>query len=70
MHQGIFEKIIGRAATDAQFRKKILEDPEIALAEYNLTKEQITAVRAIPIDALEKLAESIGESFTKAQSLP
>ena len=68
MYQGLLEKIIGRAAMDLQFRKKMLEDPEAALEEYNLTKEQIVALKGIPTDALEKFAHKLSKTMGKGIS--
>ena len=64
----ILEKIIGRAAMDPQFRRRIMEDPEAAFEEYRLTEEQISALKTIPMDALERFAHrlmrSMGENLT------
>ena len=57
------EKIIGRAAMDAQFRRKMIEDPVVAFKEYHLTDEQISAIKAIPADALERFASQLAESI-------
>ena len=69
MRRGILEEIIGRAAMDIQFRREMLEDPETAFEEYELTAEQIAALKAIPADALERFAhrliESIGKEITR-----
>ena len=59
------EKIIGRAATDSQFRRRIIEDPRAAFREYDLTAEQVSAIRAIPTDALEKFAQQLMNSIGK-----
>ncbi len=55
------EEIIGRAATDLRFRKKMFEDPETAFEEYNLTEKQIKALKSISTDALEKFAHQLTE---------
>ena len=69
VRRGILEEIIGRAAMDTRFRREMLEDPETAFEEYELTAEQITALKAIPADALERFAhrliESIGKEITR-----
>ncbi len=57
------ERIIGRAAMDLKFRKRMFEDPEIAFQEYDLTQEQITALKAIPTDALERFACQLTKSI-------
>ena len=41
MYREPLERIIGRAAMDLKFRKRMFEDPEIAFQEYDLTQEQI-----------------------------
>ena len=38
---------------------------EKALQEYDLTQEQITALKTIPIDALEKFAHQLTKSTEK-----
>ena len=65
MPLGKLERILGRAATDSEFRKQMLEKPEAALREYDLTPEQISALKAIPSDALEKFASKITEILGK-----
>ena len=69
MDRGILEEIIGRAAMDIQFRREMLENPETALEDYKLTAEQITALKTISADALEKFAhrlvESVGKGITR-----
>jgi hypothetical protein len=62
----ILEKIIGRAAMDSKFRRRMIKDPERALREYDLTEEQILAIKAIPTDALEKFAHRLMRSIGKA----
>ena len=59
------EKIIGRAAMDPQFRHRMAEEPEVALKEYSLTEEQITAIKAIPTDALERFSLQLMGSIGK-----
>ena len=65
MHRGILEEIIGRAAMDIRFRQEMLENPETALEEYKLTAEQITALKTISADALERFAHRLVESVGK-----
>jgi hypothetical protein len=60
-----FERIIGRAAIDPQFRRRMIEDPEVAFEEYDLTAEQLSALKTISADALEKFAHQLMESIGK-----
>jgi ribosomally synthesized peptide len=64
------ERIIGRAAMDLGFRKKMFENPEKALEEYNLTEEQVMALKAISTDALEKFAHKLGQSIEEGRREP
>jgi len=59
------ERIIGRAAMDLKFRKRMFEDPETAFQEYDLTQEQVTALKTIPTDALERFAHQLTKSIEK-----
>ncbi|MBW1804191.1 MAG: Franean1_4349 family RiPP [Deltaproteobacteria bacterium] len=68
MFRETLEKIIGRAAMDAQFRQRMIENPEVAFKEYNLTEEQILAIKAIPADALEKFASQLTKIIGRDQS--
>ena len=50
---------------DLTFRKKMFEDPETALEEYNLTQDQIVALKTISTDALERFAHQLTKSIGK-----
>jgi hypothetical protein len=63
MSRDVLEKIIGRAAMDSKFRRGIVEDPERTLEEYELTVEQVAAIKAIPMGALEKFAHKLMEAL-------
>ena len=68
MYRDILERIIGRAAIDSDFRRMIIENPDEAFKEYDLTEEQISALKNIPIDALEKFARQLTESIKKGRT--
>ena len=61
MSREVLEKIIGRAAIDPRFRSRMLESPEMALEEYQLTEQQMAAIKRISKDALEKFAHQLME---------
>jgi len=61
----ILEEIIGRAAMDPEFRRRMIQEPETAFKDYDLTEEQISALRTIPMDALEKFAHNLMEGIGK-----
>lgn len=66
MSRKILEKIIGRAVMDPQFRQRMIEEPEIAFEEYDLTEEQLSAVKAIPTDALERFVQKLMENIEQS----
>ncbi len=68
MYREPLERIIGRAAMDLKFRRKMFEDPETAFEEYNLTREQILALKTIPTDALERFAHRLTGSTGKGST--
>lgn len=68
MSRKMLEKIIGRAAMDSEFRHKMIKNPETALQDYNLTEEQILAIKAIPPDALDRFAKQLIQSIEKGHS--
>lgn len=65
MYREPLERIIGRAAMDLKFREKMFADPETAFQEYDLTQEQIAALKAIPTDALERFAHQLTKSIDR-----
>ena len=65
MYRGVLEAIIGRAAVDQKFLKMMLEDPERALEDYELTEKQITALKAIPPEALVRFSDELSKSIGK-----
>lgn len=51
------QKIIGRAISDAAFRELLLGNPDQALAEYNLSAEEITALKNLKREEFDAPAE-------------
>ena len=53
------ERIIGRAVLDAQFREKLLDDPERAIREggFDLTEEEIAHLQSIDAQKARALLE-------------
>jgi len=41
------QMIIGRAATDAEFREALIENAAKACKDYNLTKKELAALEAL-----------------------
>lgn len=54
-----FEQAIGRAATDVQFRGRLLADPVDALLDYGLDAQQTQDIAGIRYESLSGLMEHI-----------
>lgn len=62
------QAVIGRAATDAEFRKMLLDNPDEALAEFDLTDEEREALKNLDSEKLESFSQSLDERLTKGWS--
>lgn len=54
------ETIIGRAILDEEFRLVLFPDPETALAEYELTANEIVALKSMDAESLDACALRLG----------
>lgn len=66
MSQQSVALVIGRAATDSEFRKMLFEDPQNALAEYmDLSAEERQALIELDREKLMVFSQSLDERITK-----
>ena len=66
MSKEAVEAIIGKAVVDSQFREALFADPERALAGYDLTGEEVAALKAIDAEEIESFAGALDERISKA----
>jgi len=71
MSQRNVEIVIGRLATDEEIREKFLEDSRAAIAKMRedgleLSAIEAEALSALPVNALEALAEALDPRLQKA----
>lgn len=59
------QMIIGRAATDPEFRKLLIENAAKACKGYNLTKDELAALEALDGESLEAFAGKLPPRITK-----
>jgi hypothetical protein len=59
------EAVVGKAVLDSEFREALFANPDEALAEYDLTEEEITALRAIDFETMESFAGTLDERISK-----
>ncbi len=59
------QMIIGRAATDAAFRKQLIDNAAQACKGYDLTEDELAALEALDSESLEDFAGKLPERITK-----
>lgn len=60
-----FERILGRAIVDPNFRKTLFECPADVAKEYEMDEESLAAIKQIDRSSIEKLAKSLETRITK-----
>lgn len=59
------EEVIGRAATDGEFRKLLFLNPEEALSAFELTVDEAEALKKMDKEKLDVFAMSLDEKIVK-----
>lgn len=65
MSRQALEAVIGRAILDEEFRLALFADPETALVEYELTEQEMAAIRSVDAESLEASAVGLGQRTLK-----
>jgi hypothetical protein len=65
MSKQSMEAIVGRSLMDRDYRDLFFADPDQALASYELTKEERTALLSIDAETLDAFAERLGVQLGK-----
>ena len=52
-------KVVSRAVMDEEFRNTLFSDPDKALVGYDLTPEEINALRSIPAETIDNFANNL-----------
>ncbi|MGD8474849.1 MAG: Franean1_4349 family RiPP, partial [Anaerolineae bacterium] len=65
MSKEAVEKIVGRAVLDSQFREALFADPDEVLGEYELTQEEVAALKAIDFETMESFAGTLDDRISK-----
>jgi hypothetical protein len=60
------QTIIGQAVVDREFRESLFADPDEVLAGYELTEEEMVALKAIDAETMESFAGALDERISKA----
>lgn len=62
--------IIGRAVIDADYREIFFNDPDTALAGYELTAEEAQSLKDIKREAFDEVAAELEERISRAGFSP
>ena len=67
MYQTAVEQIIGRAATDSEFRSLLFSEPDRALSEYELTPEERQKILAMQPADVEQFAARLDKTIKRTK---
>jgi hypothetical protein len=66
MSKEALQAVIGKAVMDSEFREALFADPDQAVEGYELTEEEVAALKAIDAETVESFAGSLDERISKA----
>jgi hypothetical protein len=70
MSKEAVEAIIGKAVLDTEFREALFANPDEVLAGYDLSEEEVAALKAIDAEAMESFAGTLDEAFSELTAAP
>lgn len=65
MTQDAIPQIIGRAVTDAEFRTLLFSNPDQALQGYDLSDDEVEALKSLKREDLEDFSTKLDSRITK-----
>jgi hypothetical protein len=66
MSKEAVQAVIGKAVTESEFRELLFANPDEALEGYELTEEEMGALKAIDAETMESFAGDLDERISKA----
>ena len=63
------QAVIGRAVMDGQFRNNLFADPDAALANYDLTEQEMAVLKAIDAETMESFAGALDDRISKSLAI-
>ena len=57
-------KVVSLAVMDEEFRNTLFSDPDKARVGYDLTPEEINALRSIPAETIDEFANNLDERIS------
>jgi hypothetical protein len=65
MSKEAVEAVIGKAVLDSDFRQALFANPGEVLAGYELTAEEVAALKSVDAEAIESFAGALDERISK-----
>ncbi len=69
MTAAVVKQVIARALAEPEFKELLLSDPAKALADLDLTTDEIMSLKSLSSEALEALAFQGNQKLTRPPSL-
>ncbi|HMO56898.1 MAG TPA: Franean1_4349 family RiPP [Roseiflexaceae bacterium] len=66
MSQEAIERVLGRAATDSEFRAALIANAREACKEYDLSDEELDALEKLDAESLASFAGSLDQRISKS----
>lgn len=66
MSREAVEALIGKAVLDERFRAAVFANPDEACASYDLSEEEVAALKALDAETIEAMAGILDERVSKA----
>jgi hypothetical protein len=66
MSKEAVQAVIGKAVTESEFRELLFANPEEALEGFELTEEEMAALKAIDAETMESFAGDLDERISKS----
>ena len=60
------QEIIGKAVIDSDYRELLFTEPDIALEDYELTEEEISALKGMERDKFDTVASELEDRISRA----
>jgi hypothetical protein len=65
MSREAVQAVIGKAVTESEFRELLFANPDEALEGYELTEEEVAALKAIDAETMESFAGDLDERISR-----
>jgi hypothetical protein len=68
MSKEAMETIVGKAVLDTEFREALFANPDEVLAGYDLSEEEVGALKALDAEHISKVTPALGPAAAEYKS--